>query len=174
LILALTSAGHARAEDRRGASGPARAEATWTGTFAYVGGSRERSALEGAIAQVTRSMGPLARRIARSRLEEKTRPDPKIVIRVDERQIGIAAKLLWSTPPDGRARLLRDSEGDTYRVAQRVVGHRIFQEIRDEDLVIRNVFALSEDGSSLAIRVSLSHERLPRPLMYELTYRRVS
>jgi hypothetical protein len=144
----------------------------WTGTFTYAGGSGERSAIEKAISQATRAMGPLARRVARSRLETKTKPDPRIEIRVDERQVGIAAGVLWATPPDGRARMLRDAEGDAYRVAQRVVGHRIFQEIRDEDLVIRNVFALSADGSKLAIRVSLSHERLPKPLTYELTYRR--
>ncbi len=153
------------------AEGPA-AE-LWTGTFTYAGNAHERSALERAISEATQAMGPLARRVARSRLEDKTRPDPRIVIRVSDQQVGIAAKLLWATPPDGRARVLRDSEGDAYRVAQRVEGRRIFQEIRDQDLVIRNVFALSADGTRLAIRVRLSHDRLPEPLTYELTYRRV-
>ncbi len=145
----------------------------WTGKFAYVGGRSQLGAIERAIEAATSKMGPLARRVARLRLGEETRPDARLRIEVDERTVGVVAQGLWRSPVDGSVQVVRDEDGDRYRVSQRIEGRKLFQIIRDDSLVIRNVFALSEDGRSLDIRVSVQHERIPEPLAYRLTYRRV-
>jgi hypothetical protein len=157
--------------------GAARADAvsptSWTGKFAYVGGSSQQEAIRRAIEAATSDMGPLTRRIARSRLAAETRPDPNLRIEVDGHSVGVLAQSMWRSPLDGSVRVVRDSDGDAFRVSQHIEGRRLYQVIRDDSVVIRNVFALSPDGKALAIRVSLEHQRVPQPLAYELTYRRL-
>lgn len=160
------------------AASPARAadpvdEGAWTGKFAYVGGDSQKAAIRRAIEAAISDMGPLTRHVARLRLAQETKPDPRLRIVVDESTVGVAAQQMWRSPLDGSVSVVRDSDGDAYRVSQRFRGNRLFQVIRDESLVIRNVFALSADGKALDIRVEVQHERIPEPLAYRLTYRRV-
>lgn len=144
----------------------------WSGKFTYAGGEPQKEAIRRAIEKATADMGPLTRHIARLRLSQETKPDPRLRIVVDDHSVGVAAKSMWRSPLDGSVRVVRDSDGDAYRISQRFERDRLFQMIRDESLVIQNVFALSPDGKALDIHVRVTHDRIPEPLRYRLSYRR--
>jgi hypothetical protein len=147
--------------------------AGWAGTFAYAGGTSERAALEHAIERATDSMGPLARRIARNRLESEMRPDPRIVVRVDGPMVGIGAEGTWRTILDGPARTF-DEDGDHYRVVHRSTAQGVLQVIEGDSVRILKTYALSRDGTRMRVSVTFAHERLPQPIHFVLTYRRAS
>jgi hypothetical protein len=165
LLLASASAQPAAAEGR------ARVPSLWAGAFTYAGDGQEREALERAIDRATAEMGPLARRIARSRLERELRPDPRLVVRIDGRVIGIGEQGNWRTVLDGPARIF-DADGDHYRVQYRSAGQGIIQVIEGDSVRILKAYALSADGAWMHVSVTFFHDRLPAPLRFDLSYRR--
>ncbi len=145
--------------------------AGWAGSFTYAGGPGERAALEHAIERATDDMGPIARRIARHRLESEMRPDPRIVVRVDGAMVGIGAEGTWRTILDGPARTF-DEGGDHYRVVHRRTAQGVLQVIEGDSVRILKAYALSADGTRMRVSVRFAHDRLPAPLSFVLTYRR--
>jgi hypothetical protein len=145
--------------------------ARWAGAFDYAGDAHERDALERAIDRATAEMGPLARHVARNRLEREMRPDPRIVVRIEGSIVGIGAQGEWETVLDGPARVF-DDDGDRYRVMYRTAGPGIVQVIEGDALRIYKTYALSADGTRMRVAVTFVHDRLPAPLRFVLSYRR--
>jgi hypothetical protein len=151
---------------------PSRSLGRWAGAFAYAGDAREREARRRSIERATADMGVLSRHIARNRLERAMRPDPRIVVRVEGSVVGIGAEGSWATVLDGPARTFAE-DGDRYRVRHLRAGLGIVQIIEDDSMQIRKAYALSPDGAQMRVTVTFAHERLPAPLRFVLTYRRV-
>jgi hypothetical protein len=165
VLSAVTASQFARADDS------AQDLTQWAGIYTYAGGRAERDALERAIERATAEMGPLARHIARSRLEDEMRPDQRLTVAVAGSSIGIGERGGWRTPIDGSPREF-ESDGDRFRVRHRFVNGRIVQTTETEDLVIRKTYSLDPQTGRLRVQVDFDHDSLPANLRYGLSYRR--
>jgi hypothetical protein len=155
------------------AAAPVDQHARFTGTFNYVGGQRERDALNAAIERVVTQMNFITGPIARGRLREKNPVYPNIAIRFPPGQVMLVlAGRTWASPDNGAEAPARASNGDPVHTSQRIDHDHIVQVIRSDEGIRRNEYWLWGDGNTLTLRVTVTSSRLPAPVRYSLTYRR--
>lgn len=142
--------------------------------FAFVGGAQERATVDAAIERSIQHMNFIARLIARARLVARTRVYDTIAMNFPAGQIEVrcTGRPVFRSPDDGASVSWRGPDGETYRLAQRLQGDAVVQEVGNNDGLRRNTFRVSPDGHALYLRVVITSARLPAPIEFALTYRR--
>lgn len=148
----------------------------YVGTYEYAGGDAEIDALDDAIDQVVSQMNFFVRGIARRRLRKPNLPSKRVVITVENGQIGIdrPGQPKVSAPADGKPVQWRNpDDGEVFQVRQGIDedGH-LYQRFKGDDSTSRNEFRLDDDGKKLTIHTEITADRLPAPLRFDMTYRR--
>jgi hypothetical protein len=172
LLLSIFAAARATGEEPPSARSRAPEEETrLAGTYLYVGGEPERSAMKAAVDRATEGM--FGKVIAREELRKRSEPRPSYTIRFEEdgkvsvETPGFPAE---SAPRDGTEVMIRNRFGDVIRQSQQLVDGVLVQSGRNDDGSGTTEFRLERDGNTLLVtRVSRS-PRLPKPVVYSLTY----
>ena len=145
----------------------------YAGTYAFVGSSSERAAVQAAVDTATEGMiGVL---IARQELMKRSEIRPTYTISFDEK--GNVSVVTPGYPPEvsplnGTEVKLTDKYGDVVDNSQRFVDGTLLQQGRTRDGNGSTQFKLQLDGNTMrVIRVSKS-PKLPRPVEFKLTYLR--
>jgi hypothetical protein len=146
------------------------------GRYQYVGGERERQALDSAIDDVVKEMMFLARPIARRRLRDSNQPSNELYLEVSATQITIVrpGRPTVAARRDGAAVVWTSPEGDEFTVRHRLgADGSLIQEFVGDGNRSLNIFKLASDGSQLSVQTTISADRLPKVLRFQMTYRRV-
>jgi hypothetical protein len=147
----------------------------FSGTYRYAGSAQEQEARRSAIDRSVAGMSFVIRSTARSRITATTQildsysfsfEPQKIVVRPTSRPEMITA--------DDGAPVDYVYKGNTSKLTQQFIGDRISQVFVSEDGRRENEFTLSGDGKTLNLKVTLSSARLSTPVVYMLTYAKVS
>ena len=171
-ILAVARASGEEATSPVGVSSRAPEEETrLAGTYVYAGGESERSAMKAAVDLATEGM--FGKVIAREELRKRSEPRPSYTIRFEENgNVSVETPGFPSecAPPDGTEVVVRNRYGDVIKQSQQLVEGVLVQSGRNDDGSGTTEFRLAPDGNTLrVVRVSRS-PRLPRPVVYSLTY----
>ncbi|MCA9718904.1 MAG: hypothetical protein KC468_29820 [Myxococcales bacterium] len=145
-----------------------------TGTFRFVGGERQRSALRDAIDKAVEQLSWVIRGIGRSRLEAVTKIPPAVTFEIGASTIKMTyfGRPTVEAPADGTFVQRTDPQGKPMRVSFTMRGDTLVQKFEGENGVRTNRVTVSEDGQRMTVRVSLESKRLQDPLKYTLSYRR--
>lgn len=144
----------------------------WAASYRFVGGQAERDALGASIDSVVSDMNFFVRDIARGRLA-KANPIPSrltigrsgdvIAIAFDERR--------YEAPLDGSQTRVEGITGDMLRYHVTVSEDRVQQVFVGEEGGRHNAIRRrGRDG--LTVHVKVTSGRLPKPLQYQLSFRR--
>lgn len=153
---------------------PADPRTLYAGSYRFVGGDRERNNINAAIERATDGLVFFIRPIANSRLRDANPVSAALTIRFPPGQIEALAfaNRVWRSPESGAAVRSAGVQGDPVNLTSRWENGHLVQVISNGEGARRNDYVLSADGRTLVWRVTISSERLPRPVRYELTYRR--
>jgi hypothetical protein len=141
------------------------------GSFAL--DTRASDSIDQAINDAIRDMNWVARQVARTRLRRINDPyttvsisqnGPDVVVVFQGRSV--------ASPASGEEIQWRRETGEVLGVSTRWRGHQLEQTFTAEDGKRTNLFALNPSGDTLSVRVTMSSERLTRPLTYTLRYQR--
>lgn len=150
----------------------------YAGNYVYVGGDAEIEELDRAIDAVVEQMNFLIRGIARRRLRAPNLPSKTVSIVLEKRQIRIdrPGQPEVSAPADGTSITWRHpTDGDIFQVRHGIDGEGVlYQRFEGEQSVSRNRFVLSQDEKHLTIHTTITANRLPAPLSFEMSYERTS
>lgn len=161
------------------ADAPASASATaardrFAGSYVFVGGQKQRDALEAAIAKATDDMSFITRPIARSRLRDKTQ------IRANMGFAFGGGNITWTasdvppaiSPEDGSFGQYK-SGSDTLKLSQKVnAAGQLIQSFVASDGSRKSTYTLSADGKTLLVSLTVNSTKLPAPVQYSLTYQK--
>ncbi|GJG87028.1 hypothetical protein tb265_22090 [Gemmatimonadetes bacterium T265] len=128
-----------------------------------------------AIDTVTARMNFFIRPIARSRLRSANEVHEHLTITISPTEVAtqVDRHPPIMSPVDGTPVTWTRENGDVFRLHTVLTGERLVQTFVGKDASSRqNVFVPSSDGRTLVIGVTVAHPRLPRPVTYELVYRR--
>jgi len=146
-------------------------ETRFAGTFIYIGGQSERSVVKTAVDRATEGM--FGKVIAREELMKRSEPRPSYTIRFEEDgKVSVETPGFPSetAPVDGTEVVVRNKFGDVITQSQEFVDGALVQNGRNDDGSGSTEFRLGSDGNTLQVtRVSRS-PRLPRPVVFSLTY----
>lgn len=161
----------ARAEPTEAASD---LHVAFAASFGYVGGEKEKRAIEAAIDRALDGMFFAIKPIARAKLRQGAvlLPSLSFAFRDGKIQSLSSGNPPIVSPETGENISYRAADGETYRVSQRFVGTKLMQQFVAADGTRKNEYVLSEQGKTLNLAVTLSSQKLPRPLMYRLSYQK--
>lgn len=146
----------------------------FAGNYTFVGGQKQKDALEAAIDKATDDMSFITRPIARSRLREKTK------IRATMGFAFGGGNITWTasdvpaavSPEDGSYGSYK-SGSDTLKLSQKInAAGQLLQSFVAEDGSRKNTYTLSADGKTLTVNIVLTSSKLPAPVSYALTYQK--
>ncbi len=150
----------------------------YNGTYRYVGGDAEIEALDEAIDEVVSQMNFFIRGIARRRLRAPNLPSKEVTISIEDDEICIdrPGQPKVSAPANGKPITWRHpDDGDVFEVRHGIDEDGVlYQRFKGERSVSRNRFVLSEDGEDLTIHTEITADRLPGPLRFKMSYKRVA
>jgi len=172
IFLAARASGEESSISAVGATSAAPAEeARLSGTYVYVGGEPERSKMKAAVDLATEGM--FGKVIAREELRKRSDPRPSYTIRFEENgkvSVETPGFPAESAPLDGTEVVVKNRYGDVVRESQQLVDGVLVQIGRNDDGSGTTAFKLQPDGNTLQVtRVSRS-PKLPKPVVYSLTY----
>jgi hypothetical protein len=147
-----------------------------TGSFegTFTAAAQEQPRIDQAIESAVAKMSFVARPIARGRLKKTNtayqtiriaQASSHVSVQLDERKA-------LQMPLDGRAVQWTREDGERFEVSANVQAGVLTQTFKAEDGQRVNRFALSPDGATLTLEVTLTSPRLPTPLKYSLTFNR--
>lgn len=144
------------------------------GKFTYAGGKKQKEALEAAIERDTEDMNFITRPIARSRLKDKNTVHQAITISLKGDNISVQRDSIAAivSPASGAAGKWTSPDGESFSVTQKRDGRKITQSFTAEDGSKTIVLTLSKDGKSLTMHVTTRSPKLPKPVVYSLSYRK--
>jgi len=76
------------------------------------------------------------------------------------------------TPFDGTEEPWKRSDGETFKASLSGQGPTLVQTLTGESYVLKHVYSMRKDGSSLALQVTYTHPKLDNPFSYKLVYKR--
>jgi hypothetical protein len=142
------------------------------GRYVYAGDQAERQARDRAIDQAAEAFPRWMRHAARQRLDRSALVPAHYEFRLDGEAITIAI-------PGGSATTLLDgtpvaveSEGRSATLSRRLVDGGVESRAVQAKSSRTSLFQWTRDGSQLVVVVTLQSDRLTRPLVYRLSYRR--
>ena len=132
--------------------------------------------IKAAIDTTVRHMNFIVRPIARSRLS-KINPTPQRVrvdLETDSVSVAFDSGNPVVTPLNGQTvPWLNPLTGETNQAHAAVSGDTVRQTIIAHDGERENALIFSEDGQRLRLHVTVTSHRLPRPLIYDLMFRKI-
>jgi hypothetical protein len=165
-------AGDRSAESRASA---ADLRARYAGSYRYAGTEAEQRARALAIDRSVEGFFFAVRGIARAKVADRTRimPTCKLEFSGGNIRSTVPGHALAVSPESGAPAPYRVDD-DAIVLSQRFEGQHLVQVFRaDEGGTRTNEFTLSPDGAILVMKATLSSPKLPVPVVYTLTYRRV-
>lgn len=153
---------------------PSVAEA-FEGEYRYIGGEQQRRALHEAIDDVVDEMSVFVRGIARDRLVEGNPVPPSIVLQKDagnEMLVSLAG-YRYRAPIGGDPVPATGLDGDPvrYKLDVQPGPEKLEQHFIAAEGMRLDTFERTDGG--VVVQVRVSSEKLPKPLEYRLTYRRI-
>lgn len=149
--------------------------ADFGGKYRYVGGERQRKALEQAIEGAAQELSLVIRKIGRKRLTETNPIDPGLELVVT----GDRVKTIFSKSGfdaectvDGPTVSYTSKKGKKLKVRIRQSKNKLVQSISDSDGMKTTVFVLSKDRKRLTVHHKVTADRLDSPMTYKLSYAR--
>lgn len=143
------------------------------GSFVFVGGDRERAALNAAIDRATEGMNFITGPIARGRLRDRNPIYNTVALRFPAGFIEVVYDgRVFRAPESGANAPGRSITNDPIQVSQRINNGQLVQVITSDSGSKRAEMALSADGNTLSMHITITAGALPRPLRYTLTFRR--
>ncbi len=76
------------------------------------------------------------------------------------------------TPFDGTEEAWKRSDGEGFKASLSGQGPTLVQTLTGESYVLKHVYSMRKDGSSLALQVTYTHPKLDNPFSYKLVYKR--
>jgi hypothetical protein len=149
----------------------------FAGSYGYVGGDTEISALDRAVEAVVEQMNFLIRGIARRRLRAPNLPSKEVSVFIENGQIRIQrpGQPEVTAPADGKPITWRHPiDGDVFQVSHGIdEGGALYQRFEGERSLSLNRFVLSKENARLRIHTVITADRLPAPLRFKMTYERL-
>jgi len=142
----------------------------WIGTWKLSSAPDVGAAIE----RCTEEMSFIKRPIARARLRKLNpayqrlviaRSGADVTIQFDERQP-------IRVPVDGKAIPWTREDGEKFQVSVKAQGESLSQHYQSEDGDRSNRFRVDATGKGLALEVTVASRKLPKPLVYTLSYTR--
>jgi hypothetical protein len=157
-------------------AGPAMSEEgpPFDGTYVFVGGEPQRTAVATAIEGVVTQMSAVLSGLARDRLRARVGVSPRIVFRPDGERVHIEHAPLppRTVPVDGTPLSMRNLSGDRVTVTYRRSGGSLVEVISQGRSAQTNRYRLSPDGRELTFDAAIRSPLLPGVIRYRLSYRR--
>lgn len=155
----------------------ASAEEQFSGTYTLsVPQKKARASVNQKIEKLVDDMNFIKRPFARSSLKGTTEPCAKLTLAFpsDEVSVKCHGKPVTVSPDDGTQAPYKSDDGTTYQVRQEIEGSSLTQFFKGEDGTRTNTYTLSNGGDTLNLAVKIESDQLPRPLQYELSFKRAS
>jgi hypothetical protein len=166
----------ARAAGAGAAEAPARAQQVprFERSYRYAGAKAGKKAIEEAVEEAVKRMNPLIRGIARRRMLEANKIIPELGFHLggDTLVASYVGGRIIEAPADGTSVPWTDQFGDTIRVSHRLRGSTLDQTMAGAKGDRRNRYRFSADGT-MTMSVEIRSSRLPEPLRYQVSYRRI-
>jgi len=145
---------------------------TLQGTFTYVADKSDN--VDQAVEIAVSKLNFFVRSLARTRLREMNAPYQRIAIELTPTQVTITGdrSAPIRTPPDGTPGVWTDADAGVFQVSTRWEGSVLKQEFSAKQGQRINAYAVSPDGETLTLQVTVSSQRLKAPVTYRLVYRR--
>jgi len=147
---------------------------TWLGSYDNTRSLDEaQQVIDQAIEVGTRDMKGLRRRIARSRLRRISPPSAQLRIQAKDGQLVTEFDgRRYRAPTNGNPERGVDPRGKRVTVSYHVVGNVLQARYLGDDVEKRVDFEPAADGAGLTLHVTLLSEELPKPVRYNVQYRR--
>ena len=148
------------------------------GSYAFVGGSKQREAIETAIEESVLALNAAIRGIARRRLLRSNKAPAHLLISrsgVDV-TVTLAGIRKVTAPADGSAVDFKTKFGDKARLSHHLDGLRLVQTFVGAGTRV-NTFTVQpadEGPDRMTMRVKITSSRLPVPVKYRLSFKRLS
>ena len=156
------------------AASPTTARDRFAGSYAYVGGDKEKKGIDDAIDRAISGLFFAAKPFAISTLHAKTAVKNGVGFQFSGGKVtSTASNALPATSSDDGTPAPYKSDGEDLRISQTVnaTGHLI-QIFSNAQGSRTNDYTLQPDGKTLVMTVTISSGRLPQPVRYALTYRK--
>jgi hypothetical protein len=149
------------------------ARAQFAGTYKYAGETQEDDARKAVIEQAVQSMSAFTRSTARSRILATTQIPGTYAFSFEPGKIRVL--------PESRPEMISGDKGEPAEyvyngkkstLTQTLEGNRLTQVFVSGDGKRQNEFALSADGQTLTLKVTLTISRLSSPIVYGLSYKK--
>ncbi len=147
----------------------------YAGSYRYAGTEAEQKARALAIDRSVEGFFFAVRSMARAKVADRTRimPTCKFEFSGGNIRSTVPGHAVAISPQNGAPAPYRVDD-DAIVLSQRFDGQRLVQVFRaDEGGTRTNEFTLSLDGALLVMKATLSSPKLPFPVVYTLTYRRI-
>jgi len=139
------------------------------GTFTFSGGDKERQAWEKAIDDVVSGMNAVVRGIARDKLKKSNPIATTLAFAADAKNLTVAFdSRTYTAPLDGAPVRITSILGDDMIMAFKIAGSDLDQRFTGSDDGRTNQFHV--DGKTCVMRVRVFSSKLPKDLVYALSY----
>jgi hypothetical protein len=145
------------------------------GTFVLVEKQENvEKAIEAAIDKTVEPLNFVVRPIAKHRLMKTNNPYKRITIALPEGRVSIVtdARAPILTPDGGKPIQWKREDGEVFDVSARWENGVLKQTFEAPDGKRVNTFEVSDDGSELILEVTVTSEKLKKPLVYKVFYKR--
>lgn len=144
------------------------------GNYRFVGGDPERKQIEDACEVAIADSNFIVRAVARRRLKPQVAPWDTLTFRWagTDLEFGVNGRPGVGTHLNGDAISTTSPTGDPMKMRQWFEGKKLVQVFELEVGTRRNEVTLGPDGNQLKMKVQISSSQLPKPVIYELTYKR--
>lgn len=143
---------------------------SWDGDFVLDPDRSEGSAE--AVRKATEGLNFALKPVLRLKLEASEKAPTRLSLL---RGTGVTLQVERNPPftaAPGQPAKWKRSDGETFEVAMEPQGAGFTLAFTQDGTVRSQRYALSEDGKSLTVEVTLRHPKVPEPVRYKLTYRR--
>ena len=146
---------------------------SFQGSFRYNAGASDD--VDQAINRAIAPLNTLVRQVARPRLRSVTRPAERIAIA----STSDALRIVWDpcapivVTGNGASVDWKGEDGQSIKVGAEFANDRLSLVFRAQDGQRSDLYSLSPSGDALTVNVTVASDRLPKPLIYKLVYRRV-
>jgi len=147
----------------------------YSGTYVFVGGDQERSAVAAAVERAVAPMSIFAIDIARQALLARAEVRSSYAISFDDAgnvKVESPGEFPEVSPSDGTPVNVVNRFGDASELTQQFVDGALVQRGRTDDGEGSTTFELQPDGETLIVRRVMASTQLPLPVEYTLTYRK--
>jgi hypothetical protein len=143
----------------------------YNGVYLYVESTDERERIQRSIEKATEDMGLLRRGIARNRLEEATRPFPRLEMFFDDENVLLRySQREFELPLDGTSVEATGLMGDPVEASAYLRAHDLHQTL-EGDRGTRYIEFRFNDDDTVSMVNRIESEHLPSQVKYTLTYR---